>query len=361
MNVQFVINGRFLSQKMTGVNRFAFELCNALYDAKIDFVVVAPRRIEPEYSIEFKLIRIGLTSSHIWEQFELPLFLVRDYPKAILINFSGLGPFFSKKNIMTIHDLSFLANPNWFKRSYYYYYKIMTPLMARKCLKILTVSRFSKGEIVGRLRIHPSKIVVVPNGVKVSNNLQSDRIKIEGYTTSRYILAVSSFDPRKNLDRLIRVFLSMNIEDCVLVVIGKHGAAFAKPSGIGTASERVKFPGHVNEETLAEYYAGALFSVSASLYEGFGLPNLESMARGCPVLASSIGPHQEVCGKAAVYFNPESDDSLAKGINRLLNDVSLRKNLSEAGRERAQYFSWHMSARLLVKQIEELVLDKVDR
>ena len=146
------INGRFLLQKCTGVERFAYNMCKALADSKHDATIIIPKNgvINDCYDVsQFNIVRFGIGSSHIWEQLILPFYFIgrKDY---ILLSFTGLGSIFVPNKVMTIHDLSFLENRKWFSAAYYYYYKFMTPLAVKTSKHIITVSRFSKSELVKR-------------------------------------------------------------------------------------------------------------------------------------------------------------------------------------------------------------------
>ena len=153
------VNGRFLLQNLTGVNRFAYELCRAWAQMGIPFTLCCPPGpIKGCYDVShFNIVVYGWGKSHVWEQLSLPLWFSRIKGEKVLVCFTGLGPLLVRKKIMTIHDLAFMANPDWYSRPYRTWYRMMTPLCASTSMKILTVSEFSKSEIMRRLSMDDEK------------------------------------------------------------------------------------------------------------------------------------------------------------------------------------------------------------
>jgi len=350
MEYSFLINGRFLSQKLTGVHRYAFEMCCALHEIGCKFLVLAPQNILDDYHYSFEVKKIGKLTSHMWEQIELPLYANKHHKKTILISLTGLGSYLHKNNICTIHDLSYLENPLWFSKFYYYFYKFLTPLTAKKALKILTVSNFSKHEIINKLEIHESKIEVIYNAV--SENIVNRNPK--SITKEKYILSVSSLDPRKNFNRLIEAYNSLKDCDYKLYVVGKNNRVFGDIKLNAEQNANIIFTGYVNDIELAELYCKATLFIYPSLYEGFGIPNLEAMSNNCPVLTSNIPPHKEVCGNAALYFDPEDIHDIAATISNALSNKHVRDELIDKGSKRVLNFSWIDSANKILQIINHL-------
>ena len=114
------VNGRFLTQKITGINRFAYELCKALIALGTEIIIVAPKKIQPGYVLNCRVVQFGLLNGPLWEQVDLPFYLLR-HKNPLLLSFSGLGPIFYKNKIITIHDRAFLVNPSWYSKSYYWF------------------------------------------------------------------------------------------------------------------------------------------------------------------------------------------------------------------------------------------------
>ncbi len=337
------INGRFLTQKITGVNRLAYELCNALYLNKVEFTIIAPKHILSDYNISnFRIILWGIGSSHFWEQFCLPTFFLFK-KKYLLFNFSGLGPILIKNQFITIHDMSILRHPEWFSKKYSYYYKIFYPIIVRRALQILTISEFSRKEIVDCLNIEKNKISVIYCGV--SNKFTNKEHNVCNSLDYEYVLAVSSIDPRKNFSRLLSAVNLLN-SNTKLVIIGNKNKVF---QNVGlNLSKRVVFLGHVSDEKLHKYYSNAKLFIFPSVYEGFGLPPLEAMAMGCPTIVSDIEVFHEVFGDATRYFNPYDINDIANCIHSVLNSDSIRTDLINQGYKKAQKFNWEESAHTLM-------------
>lgn len=347
----FVVNGRFLTQKATGVHRYAFEICNKLHEWGVDFYVAVPKEINPDYKFSFKTVQCGSLNTHLWEQISLPRYLKKQ-GSPLLISFSGCGPLNYSNQIITIHDVSHERHPEWFSKNYFRFYHFMMPRIGRKSHAILTVSEFSKQEIVDTIGIDPQKIHVVHSNVPFHNkpteeqilNFQRDPDK------EKYILTVSSMDPRKNFVRLVEAFSNINDKSIKLYIIGMQFKAFNTPDLQQLINENVVLPGYVDDDTLQKMYQNALFSIYPSLYEGFGLPPLESMTYGCPAIVSDIPALHEVSGDAGLYTDPFDVADMTAKMNLLAQDEELRQSLKQKGLHQIKLYSWDKSA----KQVLEL-------
>lgn len=344
MTKKIYINGRFLTQNMTGINRFGYEICRSLAKLGIDFEVLVPNGVKEDYDLSSINVRtLNLFSSHLWEQITLPLFLIGK--NALLINFSGLGPIFKTEQIITIHDLSFKINPSWFSKSYYFFYNLFTPIVARKAEKILTVSEFSKKEIERLLGVPPHKISVVYNAVSDSF-LQKEAEVGTTDLSQPYILAVFSLDPRKNIDVLIQAYKESKIE-IPLYVIGGGNSVFGDLK-IKNMPYNIKFLGRVSDEELVAYYKNATLFVYPSLYEGFGLPPLEALMCGCRnVLLSDLEVFHEVYGDNVNYVEGDSVNSLSAAMNKALLNENKSPNIEELRKR----YSWDLVAQKIKEEI----------
>lgn len=347
----FVVNGRYLTQKATGVHRYAFEICNKLHEMGVDFHVAVPNEIHPDYKFSFKVVKCGSLNTHLWEQISLPRYL-RRIGSPLLISFTGCGPLNYSNQIMTIHDVSHERYPEWFSKNYYRFYHYMMPRIGKKAHAILTVSEFSKKEIVDTLGINAEKIHVVHSNVPFHNKPSKEEILsfTRNPEAERYILAVSSMDPRKNFVRLVEAFDKIKDKSVKLYIIGMSFKAFNTPDLQRLIGENVHLPGYIPDEKLQTMYQNALLSVYPSLYEGFGLPPLESMTYGCPVINSDIPALREVSQDAALYVDPYNVEDITQKIEQLLVDEPLRKELQEKGLLQIKKYSWDKSA----KQVYEL-------
>ena len=339
------INGRFLTQPMTGVERYAYNMCKAIAKLGQPFTLVCPQApIQACYDVSgLQIVHYGRGNSHLWEQCILPFFFIgkKDY---VVLSFTGLGSILIQHKIMTIHDLSFLENPKWFSRPYYWWYKIMTPLAVRTSRHILTVSAFSKQEI---RRFYPfikeQDITVIYNATDESLFRPLPQIDAP---SERFALAVSSLDPRKNFNRLIEAF--SDIQDCKLYIVGAHHRNFNHQEN-DTATQNIHYLGRISDDELVRLYNQAVCFIFPSLYEGFGLPPIEALSCGCPVLVSDIPVLHEVCGDAATYFDPYNPYAIRKAIHQFLEGDKQRNKSQNLARR----FSWETSARSLVSLLKE--------
>lgn len=345
---EFFINGRFLTKPITGVGRFALEICKSLQEEGIEFTLLVPKIYKDKLDnpFGFNIKYLGSSNSHIWEQLFLWIFMLKK-SNALLVNFSGLGPVLVKNKIITIHDLSFFHRPQWFSKGYYYFYRIFTPLAARWSQNIITVSEFSKSEILKYLKIDKDKITVVYNGNSFTN---SNSQNVEA-PNRKFILGVSSLDPRKNHRLLLRAFERIKDQfDMDLILVGKSDKHFNFKLGDGIKLDRVRFTGYVSDEELQNLYQNASLFVYPSLYEGFGIPPLEAIFHGCPILISDIPVFHEVFRDAAVYFDPLSEESLVAALKCCLNEgkgicVNKRAKILER-------YSWKKSANRIMKLLK---------
>lgn len=344
------INGRYLTQHLTGVNRFAYELTCALVNMGVDLIVLCPKQeINSAYDISrLKIIRYGFGASHVWEQFILPFFFIgkKNY---ILLNFSGLGPITIKDKFVTIHDLAYLENPSWYSKAYVLLYKYLTPLSVRTSKQVLTVSKFSKNEIIKRLGVEGNRISVIYNAAEANDVEQDDILK---KVPSNFILAVSSIDPRKNFVRLINAFSFIPEQN--LVVVGGSYHVFNNVE-LDTSLSNVKFIGRVSDAELTSLYKHATAFVYPSLYEGFGIPPIEAMTYGCPVVVSDIEVLHEVCGEAASYVDPYDEKQMAQAFSKICGDESLRQELIVKGYKNIKRFNWRKSSLALLDVLKTYI------
>lgn len=342
-NQVILINGRFLSQQMTGVHRYAYEICCALHQQGVPIKVLTPDYIQEQYQCPFEVVKIGGKGSHWWEQVTLPRYVKKHYGGQRLLSLTGLSPIIYPHNILTIHDVSYLVEPKWFSKAYYYLYKILTPIAARKAEKIITVSEFSKQELVRYLHLPEEKINIVYCGARKWE-------KALGKIDEKYILSVCSMDPRKNLKRLLEAYLKADV-DYKLYLAGGTYAAFADNDiQRYRQNKNIVFLGYVTDDRLQLLYRCAEAFVNVSLYEGFGIPNIEAMQQGTPLLLSDIPVYHEICSEAALYVDPNDTTAISRGIERIVKDEDLRSRLTEKGESLYKKYNWPTSA----KQIKDL-------
>lgn len=263
-----------------------------------------------------------------------------------------IPPLFSKiPFVFTIHDLNHIdrAENSSFLKCFFYFFVIKPG--CHKAKYILTVSEFSRKRIIDWSGVSPEKVVNVGNGVDESFN-----ITVQPFTPGyRYLLCVSNRKLHKNEPMLIRAFAQASVEhDLKLVITGDTTAELEKLLDVLDISDRVVFIGRVKDSELPGLYKGSLGLVFPSLYEGFGLPVVEAMACGVPVLTSNTTSLPEVAGESAILVNPESIDEIRTGIERLTKDQALRTDLIAKGLERAKLFSWDAVAARVQAVLEEV-------
>ncbi len=350
------INSRFLTQPITGVQRYAQELVSALDRYVVDnpddtrnitYIGLAPHKIQREWPCrKIALHQFGFGSGHFWEHIELPLYLKRQHHH-LLLNLANTGPYLGGDMIVTVHDLGFMINPGWYSLRFARFYRILIPRLVRRAKIVLTVSAFSKDELIRLLGTPGDKIHVIPCGVSSMMSPTRDADFTNHF--GRYILAVSSIDPRKNFKKIIAAFQALDIPGINLVIAGGTSRLFAH-TGLEDAinnDPRIHLTGRVTDDQLLALYSDAAAFVFPSLYEGFGLPPLEAMACGCPCVVSDIASLPEVCGDAVLYCEPSDINSIVNQLRRLLTDDILAGRLREKGIAQAKKFNWDDSAALL--------------
>lgn len=348
------VNARFLTQRITGVQRYAAEISKQLKSLSGEISFVSPRNIiHDELANELNVVEHGKMTGHLWEQLELPVFL-RKMGSPLLISPANSSPLGYDNKVVVIHDVSFLRNPRWFSRKFFYYYRFVVAKASRQALKIITPSEFSKKEVSHLLCIPEDKIEVVYGAA--SSEPGNDNREITS-RSGRYMLAVSSLDPRKNFDNLIAAFIASGIKDIRLIIVGHMSGIFRnkKLSEAVGKNPDIIFTGYISDQELFDLYRKAELFIYPSLYEGFGIPPLEAMACGCPVVVSRASSLPEICGNAAVYVDPLDVDDMKRAICEIVGNSKLRQELIIKGKERVKSFSWNDSAKRLLNIIRGVV------
>jgi glycosyltransferase involved in cell wall biosynthesis len=322
---QIVVNIRTLAADLTGVQRYAGSVLQLLSDR------VA--LVQPGSS------SCGGLRGHVWEQMSLPF----QIGGRLLWSPGNTGPLAVEKQVVSIMDASALDHPEWFSPTFAAWYRFIIPRIARRARKVITISEFSRGRLVEMCGIDPGKVEVTPLGYSDAFHPASPHaiadVRVRYELPERYVVYVGSIEPRKNLARLVEAWLQLAQLDCALVMAGAQGRIFSDLN-MPELPQTILQLGRVPERDLAALYSGALFFVYPSLYEGFGLPPLEAMACGCPAIVSYATSLPEVCGEAALYFNPESVEDIVEKLAFALSDESVREDLRARTLARARQFSW---------------------
>ena len=267
------------------------------------------------------------------------------------------------RGAVVVHDLSFRAHPGYFPRSVAWYMHWLVGRAVRQASRVLTVSEFSRRELLHYYPVDEEKVAIVPDGVGErfrpaadAAETEADRSILGGYGINQpYILAVGNIHPRKNLARLLAAYVNLQQEvkdlpPMVWAGIQRWDSGDLLDRARATGS--VILPGYIAGEHLPALYRQAQMLVYPSLYEGFGLPPLEAMACGTPVIASRTTSLPDVVGEAGLLVDPTSVDEIAGAIRHLLDDEAVARRLRAAGQQRAERFSWTAAARKLLAALE---------
>jgi len=334
-----------LKKRISGVERYAHEVVDRIA-APLSASLYKPERSELFYQ-------------HFWEQIVLP---VKLKGRPLLFNPCNLAPVGYRRNVVVIHDVIPFLYPQFYSSIFSRYYKGVLPLLGRHAVHILTVSEFSRRQIVKYLGVNEKKVSVVYNGV--SERFSPGARALEQSVRSRYnldrpyLLYIGSLEPRKDVKTLLNAFAfaqrELKLTGHALVIVGNGHPNFSAPDYSRDNSRDVKFLGYVDDQDLPALYAAAELFVYPSLCEGFGLPVLEAMACGTPALAASGSSLEEIVRQKDLLFPPGNHKILAEKIVALLADCRLRKSLSQKCLEEALLFSWAETARNTVKILDGL-------
>jgi glycosyltransferase involved in cell wall biosynthesis len=344
-----VINARFLTQTITGVQRFALEICRGLPNriAGNDVVFVCPKDKKINHLVnDRKVLEIGRLSNNLWEQIELPLFLKKN-GNPLLINLVGIGPVGYKNKVMALYDLAFYHYPEWFSFAFRNTYNFLVPISVKNARQIITDSEYVKADIHKTYGVNEENIdVIYAAPSKKFKNLHLTREKI--------ILTVSSIDPRKNLARVIKAFQLVE-SDFKLVIVGKSNNSFAKmDEEEKSITSKIQFTGYLTDDQLIQLYNKASIFIYASLFEGFGIPPLEAQACGCSCIVSNSTSLPEVYQNSVMYCDPMSIDSIKGALNLLVKDQEEREKIQKSGFENLKRFDWEDSSKKLEHIIAKL-------
>lgn len=287
-----------------------------------------------------------------WEQFLAPLLLRQSRADLFHGTLNVVPLACPVPSVVTIHDLAFIRFPQTFRSYNRTYLDLATRATVRRAARILAVSEHTKREVVGLLGVPPERVIVTPNAAR-SHFRPPDAAALAAFRArhrlpAQFVLYVGTLEPRKNLTTLLDAYAQVARESQVPLLVGGgkgwlYGPVFERLEALGLR-DRVHFVGYLEEEELPLWYAAARLFVFPSLYEGFGMPPLEAMSCGTPVVTSDSSSLPEVVGDAGVMVPPTATDALAAAILRLLRDDALHAELRERGLKRAQQFAWRTTA-----------------
>jgi glycosyltransferase involved in cell wall biosynthesis len=347
------INGKFFCQRITGTQRYARELLkqfdrllSADENREVAIEILVPRDVRsmPLYT-NLQIRPVGSMSGTPWEQMELPKYC----REQLLFTLSGGAPLLHVRNVVTIHDAAVVAAPAGYSLPYRLWHGNVCRRMARRAEHIFTDSNFSKSEIVKWYGGPPDKISVIYLGSDHFSRLPSDSSVLARFGISaKYVLAVSSHNPNKNFRRIVQAMGDYVKSGTQLVIAGASDSKiFGKSVRV---PEEVRVLGYVSDSELKALYENAACFVFASLYEGFGLPPLEAMASGCPVVVSRTASLPELFESTAYFCDPYRPEDIAAAIESAIKSPPATDELKAFART----FSWEKCARQTLEVLKHL-------
>jgi len=359
-----ILNGRFLSRPMTGVDRVAAELSTALL-AQLATQDGPSRRLrlalpkagaqERDNSAQAIAGLLGLdvvptmaSDGYFWEQ----VALWRTAPEDWLLSFCNMGPVWRTRQVVMIHDAQVFSQPQAYSRKFRAIYNLLQPPVAKRASVVLTVSDFSRRQLEDHGVVPPGKAIVVHNGVDHIHRISPDASTLARHRLNPqgYFLAIGTLAPHKNLPMLIEVARNRPEGALPLVVAGGGNASVFSDHGL-IEGKGVRFLGRVTDGELVALYQGATALAFPSLTEGFGLPPLEAMAHGCPAIVTTGGAVPEVCGDAALFADPEDPAAWRAALEVIEANPERRKALAAAGKAQAARFTWERAAQKVLAAI----------
>lgn len=348
-------------QRKVGIGEYAFELLKQFERLRIKdlefriYLKDRPREEMPKERNGWKYKIIG--PKKFWTQFALPLDLFFHSKPNVFFTPSHYAPRFSPvPTAVSVMDLSYVHFPHLFKKTDLYQLRNWTAYSVKNASKVFTISQASKDDIIKTYRISEKKVIVTYPGIKKISNM--NEIKKKYGVDGEYILFVGTLQPRKNIVRLVEAFSRLK-SDIKLVIVGKKGWLYEEilesPKKFNI-EPRVKFLDFVPDEDLPTFYKNAVCFVLPSLYEGFGLPVLEAMKYGCPVVTSNVSSLPEAGGDAALYVNPLDVEDIKKNLELIINNEKLRLGLIEKGYKQVKKFSWEKTAKETLTVLERLMI-----
>lgn len=264
--------------------------------------------------------------------------------------------------VFTLHDLSLLNTPQFHPKDRVAFFRLFFRRRIHFASHIITVSEFMKREILNLLHLPSDKVTAIhlapSSNFYPRSSLTVEKVMEKYSIRNPFIIAVGSIDPRKNLRLILHALDIINHNNLMLALVGWKGWGYEEFKEILSrinSKERVRFLGYIPDDDLAALYSGSHCLVYPSLYEGFGLPVIEAMACGCPVICSNTSSLPEVAGEAAIFINPHNPEELADAIMLLLENESQRQQLIHLGFYRASKFSWEKTAEDTVKLFRSLL------
>ena len=351
-----------------GSNQYAFELMKALYqrDKKNDYHVYLPSPPLPDLPKERKGWHYRVMGPpRLWNIFGLPRALRQERPKpAVIFNPGHYSPLFlSLPFVIAIMDLGHFRFPQELTKPILLKLKLWTSFSIRRATHIFAISESTKNDIIKYYGVNRDKVTVTYLGYDEkrfkaqASSIKIKEIKKKYRIKGDYILFLSTLKPRKNIEGLLEALAILNDKNLQLVIAGRKGwlyqSVFDKVKELGL-TKKVVFTGFVDEDDVPALMAGAKVFTLPSFWEGFGIPAVNAMACGVPVVVSNTGSLPEVVGDAGVIVDPNQPEEIAQGIMKVIGDMETRKTLIKRGLEQVKKFSWEKCAQETLKVLEKV-------
>ena len=359
MGRQWSINGRFVTQSMTGVQRYAHEIVRALdhllseghpLARGLQLTLVVP----PDATMQLGLRSIcarsaGRVTGHLWEQAVLPR-----HAGGGLLSLCNTGPISVRKHIVCIHDLNTRTFPASYSIRFRALYRVLLPALGRSAMTIATVSQFSARELERCAICSPDRVIVIPNGHEHTKSWTPQHsAATRAAAGPNTIVVIGSRAPHKNVGLILGMAPRLEAAGLRIAVVGASDPRVFASNQTSPRTRNVMWLGKLSDPELAALLGDCLCLAFPSFTEGFGLPPLEAMASGCPVVASDRASLPEVCGEAALSASPTDEEAWFSNLTRLQRDADLRARLAEQGRVRASAFQWSRSAELYLQAMAD--------
>ena len=368
MNI--LVDAHMVGNRETGNETYVVNLLaalNEIVDSKLG-AIIDPKLQLPSLWNETAFDKIPLQTTGNWQRLLTGIPRICNHWQADLLHITYIAPFTRQcPLVVSVHDVSFKIFPKYFSPRDRLLFKTLLPLSLKRATAIITLSQHAKNEILHYFPFLKGKVYAIPLAASNSFKKLSDQKRVENVlakygVSTPFIMAVGNLQPRKNLVHLIKAFAKVAEQEknYQLVIIGKEqwqsSEVFKMVEALDLRSQ-VLFPGYVSDPDLVCFYNAAALFVYPSVYEGFGLPILEAMSCGTPVVTSNISSMPEVAGEAALLVNPHDINEISDAISRIISDSQFADELSSRGQKKAANFSWLNTASKTI-DVYKSVLDK---